>query len=246
MLGTQLPLRKRHGISEVLLKVSWMVFVCQAVATCSSRSQWQKSSSMLANSFFPQDAALEIQDLRKKQRQDTGQHWQLPVPAVKARLRELWTGFVCADGCCALQFVNCIKFPPCHRCWHSLLCLWMWQSNTSEAQLAHWSVRLPALLQWEPNWQQQRPHWFLGALYQRVWVWKAHWDVPDEEVWLCIPQVYLTPHRGGGYFASLRCALTGVGNNFPFSVYLLQTMKFHHDRKWIKRERCEEDFRCRP
>lgn len=36
---------------------------------------------------------------------------KLPAPAVKARLGELWTGFVCADGCCALQFVNCIEFP---------------------------------------------------------------------------------------------------------------------------------------
>lgn len=100
----------------MLLKVSWMVCVCQAVATCPSRSQWQKSSSVLANSFFHKTwllAALEFHGLRKKQTQDRGQHGELPAPTVKARRGEL--RFVCADGCCALQFVNCIEFPPAPR-----------------------------------------------------------------------------------------------------------------------------------
>lgn len=85
------------------------------VATGSSRSQRRKSSSVLAHGFFHRTLllpALEIQGLRKKQRQDTGQHCQLPAPAVKARLGELWTGFVCADGCYALRFVNYIEFRP--------------------------------------------------------------------------------------------------------------------------------------
>lgn len=70
MLGTQFLLGKRQSISEFLLKVSWMVHVCQAVATCASRSQWQKSSSVLANSFLHRRLLLPtlgIQGWRRKQ-----------------------------------------------------------------------------------------------------------------------------------------------------------------------------------
>lgn len=157
ILGIQFALRKGRGILEMLLKVSWMVCVRQAVSRWSFRSQWDKSSSVFANNFFRWTLhlpALELQGLKNRQGQDRGQYWHLPTPAVKDSLGKLATGFVCADGCCALLFVNCIKFsplPPWHCCWHSLLCVEMCQSNSSEAQLVHCSVRLPALHQWQPS-----------------------------------------------------------------------------------------------
>lgn len=160
----------------------------------SARSQWEKSGSVLENCGFfclfvvffffliyigifslfhemPPLCALGIQGLKQKQKgqENTGQ----PCPAVWARLGELWPGFVALIDVvhCSLWTVSNPSTPlPCHCCWLRLLCLWMWQSNPSEAQLACWSVSPPALLQWEPSWQQQTVCWFLGRLYQRIQV----------------------------------------------------------------------------
>lgn len=90
-LGIQLHLREKHlwdAYTGVLSGLCWpcksmfhsnrMVFLC------------------LQTAFFHWTLllpALEIQGLREKQRQDTGQHWQLPAAAVTAGLGDLWDEF---------------------------------------------------------------------------------------------------------------------------------------------------------
>lgn len=78
------------------------------------------------------------------------------------------------------------------------------------------------LVQWEPSWQQQRIHRFLGGLDWRIYVWKVSWDMPAYKVWFSIHQVYLNL-EGGGYFPSLKSALKSVGNYFPLLVNLFIT-----------------------
>lgn len=48
----------------------------------------------------------------------------------------------------------------------------------------------------------------------------------------------------GGYFASLKCALMGVGNNLLLSVNVFWTMKFHPERKKGRRAN-EEGKTCK-
>lgn len=111
--------------------------------------------------------------------EEAGEHWAAlatPCPAMWARVGELWPGFVALMDVvhCSLWTVSNLSTPlPCCCCWLCLLCLWMWQSNPSEAQLACWSVSPPALLQREPSWQQQALCWFLGRLYQSIEVWTS-------------------------------------------------------------------------
>lgn len=241
ILGIRFALGRRQSISEMLLKVSWMTCVCQAVNMWSIRSQWEKSSSVRANIFFSLDTALTYSGITGLEKQAGAGCRAVVAPAWPCCERQAWKAgdwvHLCwwVLHCCLWTVSNSPPLPPCHCCWHGLLCVWMCQSNSLEAQRAHWSVRLPALRQWEPNWRQWRLCWFLGGLDQRIIGLESSLGHTSLGGFIVHSSRLFNP-LGEDILLVSRVLWQVLETIFFFQlIYLFWTIKFHHDRKWLKR-----------